>query len=64
MEVLLWAYPNVYIGGYNSSLYLSVHDAGQVKFFIERIGEEGHMDNILYVLEQNGFYQNATKRYS
>jgi hypothetical protein len=64
MEVLLWAYPNVFVGGYNSSLYLSVHNAGQVKFFIERIGEEGHLDNILYVLEQNGFFQNATKRYS
>jgi len=63
MDVLLWAYPDVSIGGYNSSLYLSVRDAGQVKFFIERIGEEGHMDNILFVLDKNGFYQNVTKRY-
>jgi len=63
MEVLLWAYPGVSIGGYNSSLYLSVRDAGQVKFFIDRIGEEGHLDSILYLLDDNGFYQNASKRY-
>ena len=63
MDVLLWAYPDISIGGYNSSLYMSVRDAAQVKFFIERIGEEGHLDNILFVLEQNGFYQSVSEKY-
>ena len=63
MDVLLWAYPDIAIGGYNSSLYMSVRDSNQVKFFIERIGEEGHLDNILFVLEQNGFYQSVSQKY-
>lgn len=33
METILWAYPNVNIGGYSSSLYMS-STGGQVKFFI------------------------------
>ncbi|MCH5185511.1 MAG: hypothetical protein J1F64_05225 [Oscillospiraceae bacterium] len=33
MEVLLWTYPNVKVGGYNSSLYMSATTQGQVRFF-------------------------------
>lgn len=34
MEVLLWTYPEVYVGGYSSSLYMSATTKGQVKFFL------------------------------
>ena len=34
MEVILWTYPNVNVGGYNSSLYMSATTKGQVKFFL------------------------------
>lgn len=38
METILWAYPNVSVGGYSSSLYMSATTKGQVKFFFAANG--------------------------
>lgn len=54
MEAILWMYPDVYIGGYNSSLYMS-SEPGQTLFFFGEITdpltdleELGHFDNVTY----------------
>ncbi|HZJ89653.1 MAG TPA: hypothetical protein VFD05_03075, partial [Bacilli bacterium] len=54
MEAILWMYPDVYIGGYNSSLYMS-SEPGQTLFFFGNITDPltdlvdvGHFDNVTY----------------
>lgn len=55
MEVLMWAYPNVFIGGYSSSLYMSAR-VEQVRFSIGNFATGGINHNIMYVLYQFGFF--------
>ena len=57
MEVLMWAYPEVFIGGYASSLYMSAR-VEQVRFSIGNFAAGGDTHNIMYVLYQMGFFAN------
>lgn len=54
MEALLWCYPNVAIGGYNSSLYMSANEY-QVKFFLN-ISDGTKLTTPLNDLYAQGFY--------
>ena len=56
MEVLLWAFPNVYIGGYQSSLYMAA--TTQVRFFMYPSGVTA-LPGILHVLYTHGFFPNV-----
>ena len=54
MEAIMWMFPEVYVGGYNSSLYMSA-EYGQTLFFLGNIGspitdlrDYGHFDNVVY----------------
>jgi len=55
MEILMWAFPDAYLGGYHSTLFLGVRST-QVRFFIGAIGNE------LLFLYQRGFFTNLDKR--
>jgi len=56
MEALLWAYPDASVGGFASSLYMAAR-THQVRFFI------GALYSPLTVLDDNGFFANATIRF-
>lgn len=57
MEVILWTYPNVNVGGYNSSLYMSATTPGQVKFFLT--GDVGSLSEPLPDLYNLGYFRDA-----
>jgi|GEM_PF-1332443 len=54
MEVIMWAFPDVQVGGFNSTLYISAR-ASQVRFFIGGLG--AGMVNFLY---ESGAFPLAT----
>lgn len=56
MECLLWAYPEVEVGGYSSSLYMSATE-GQVQFFIA--AGPSSLGNPLPAIYNLGFYDDA-----
>ena len=56
MECLLWAYPNVEVGGYSSSLYMSATQ-GQVQFFIA--AGPSSLGAPLPLIYELGFYDDA-----
>jgi uncharacterized repeat protein (TIGR02543 family) len=54
MEAIMWMFPDVFVGGYNSSLFMSSF-YGQTLFFFGNIGSPltylrdfGHFDNVIY----------------
>ena len=53
MEAIMWAYPDIQIGGYNSTLYISAR-ANQVRFFI------GELVGTVDFLYQSGAFPLAT----
>lgn len=50
MEAIMWAYPEAFLGGYNSSLYMSTINPDSVLFFINEQAD------ILNVLKNYGFF--------
>ena len=61
MEVLMWAFPHVYIGGYQSSLYMAAV-TGQVRFFFSDqwpSGGLGAPNSILHLLNEHGFFHDS-----
>lgn len=57
IEAILWAYPNVKIGGYNSSLYMNASET-QVQFFILAENDYNKLSNPLSVIIANGGLKN------
>jgi len=57
MEVLMWAYPDSFIGGYNSSLYAAV-TGSQVLFFV------GGLTGAMYFIDNLGFFNYVEARFS
>jgi len=57
MEVLMWAYPDSFIGGYSSSLYAAI-PASQVLFFV------GDLFGTINFLDKMGFFSYATVRFA
>ncbi|MCL2587333.1 MAG: hypothetical protein FWE31_03800 [Firmicutes bacterium] len=56
MEVLLWAFPDVYIGGYQSSLYMAA--TTQVRFFMYPAGVTV-LPGILQIIYDAGMFPNV-----
>ena len=59
MEVLMWAFPEIFIGGYQSSLYMAAVP-GQVRFFFSDSRPSGGLTiGVLQMLQENDFFTGA-----
>ncbi|MCL1944678.1 MAG: hypothetical protein FWF56_02580 [Firmicutes bacterium] len=59
MEVIMWSYPSINVGGYNSSLYMAAQPS-QVKFFFGKSFPNGGLiTELLSILYDNNFFGDA-----